>query len=186
MSTKMQRLQSRALSAIGLSDNEASEKYGIGTIREYIERTCENLMKRIFLDVSHPLAIKYARDQQHATRAAHKFEPPIFRTELYNNSIVPLGLRVIRDGVANLYNQSTLCLAASKLKKTTKAKAPKTITGSLKTNNSTSGKAACPNCGGLYEAIRGVKIHLRRCKAAHPASGERQRQNTPNGIPTTT
>ncbi|MCA9328073.1 hypothetical protein KDA14_06095, partial [Candidatus Saccharibacteria bacterium] len=39
VTTEMQRAQSRAFKIIGISEKDALEKHGIGTMREFIEHT---------------------------------------------------------------------------------------------------------------------------------------------------
>ena len=100
----MERAQSRAFNIIGINEQVALEKYSIGTVRQFIEHTCVNTIKRMLANPEHKLAEKLAYEPVRETRGAFRFRLPVARTESYNNSIVPSCVRVLRDGEAALYN----------------------------------------------------------------------------------
>ena len=104
---EMQGVQSRALKIIGLNEYDASKNHGITTVRDYIAHTCVNVLKRILSDTTHPLAIKLRRDTQRTTKSWFPFEYPKARTESYSNSIVPWGIRFLRDGRENIYKTAS-------------------------------------------------------------------------------
>jgi hypothetical protein len=156
---EMERAQSRALNIIGISEQVAREKYSIGTIRQFIEHTCVNTIKRMLAIPEHKLSEKLAFDPVRETRAAFRFKPPVARTEAYNNSIVPRCVRVLRDGKAALYNPFT--------KKMREAAKPRRDMALRKSGKApVKQQAACRYCERLFEASRGVKIHESRCKSA--------------------
>ena len=178
--TELQRAQTRALKIIGISDHAALEMYGLGTVRQFIERTCVNTIRRIVSSPDHPLAVKLAREEARETRASFRFELPIARTEEFNNSVVPWCIRVMRDGTASLYNPSTISKAATRLKRSASKKKNGTTAASSKT------KAGCKYCGRLFEATRGVKIHESRCKSAPQRPTTNRSPKTPPSTSTTT
>ena len=51
----MQREQSHAFKIIGISDQEALERYSIEKVQEFIEHICVKSIKRMFSDQVHPL-----------------------------------------------------------------------------------------------------------------------------------
>jgi len=170
---EMERAQSRAFSIIGISEKDALEKYSIGTVKQFIEHTCVNTIKRMLTNPEHKLAEKLAFDPVRETRGAFRFRLPVARTEAYNNSIVPRCVRVLRDGEAALYNPF-----AKKMKEAAKRRRDMALRKSGKAV--VKQQAACRHCGKLCEASRGVKIHESRCKSAPPPTKTKRRATPPS------
>ena len=53
---EMERAQSRAFNIIGISEEAEREKYSIGTVKQFIEHTCVNIIKRMLTNSDHKLA----------------------------------------------------------------------------------------------------------------------------------
>ena len=166
---EMERAQTRAFNIIGISEQVALDKYSIGTVRQFIEHTCVNTIKRMMANPHHQLAEKLAFEPVRETRAAFRFRLPVARTEAYNNSIVPWCVRVLRDGKATLYNPFT-----KKMRDAAKRKRDMAMRKSGKA--AAKQQAACRYCGRLFEATRGVKIHESRCKSAPPSAITKKRK----------
>ena len=154
-------MQSRALKIIGLTECNALKIHGITTVRDFIANTCVNVLKRILCDPTHPLTIKHTREILRFTKASFPFEYSRARTEAYNNSIVPWGIRLLRDGREDLYKPVSIAKA---LKKDAQKKRPASIsTNQPRVPSTTSTLAKCRKCGESYK-LRGIKIHERSCK----------------------
>jgi hypothetical protein len=78
---EMQRVLSRNLKVIGINEQYALEKYGVGTVREYIEHTCTNTIRRMIHNPAHPVAMKIAFIPTRSSRSTVNFILPIARTE---------------------------------------------------------------------------------------------------------
>ena len=159
---------------IYFNEQVALEKYSIGTVRQFIEHTCFNTIKRMLANPDHKLAEKLAFEPVWETRGAFRFRLPVARTESYNNSIVTSCVKVLRDGEAALYNPFA---------KKSKEAAKRRGTMALRKSGKAVAKqqAACRHCGRLFEAIRGVKIHESRCKSAPPPA--KTKRKTPSSPP---
>ena len=72
LNNEMERVQTRALKIIGLTDNEAADKYGITTIAEFILNNNVTIIRRILNDQHHPLTIKLTRTHIRETRTAFR------------------------------------------------------------------------------------------------------------------
>jgi hypothetical protein len=165
---EMQKVLSRNLKIVGLSEENALAKYGIGTVREYIEHTCTNTIRRMIHNPDHPVSRKLAFVPTRSTRGTFNFRLPIARTEKYNNSIVPWCVRLLRDGDAALYNpfaKRKIEKRRMRNKRIGKAASPKQ-------------QAACKHCGKLNEASRGVRIHEARCKSNPLAKQSKKTKST--------
>ena len=173
---EMERAQSRAFNIIGINEQVALEKYSIGTVRQFIEHTCVNTIKRMLANPEHKLAEKLAYEPVRETRGAFRFRLPVARTESYNSSIVPSCVRVLRDGEAALYNPF-----AKKSKEAAKRRRNMALRKSGKAVAKQ--QAACRHCGRLFEATRGVKIHESRCKSAPPPAKTKRKCRTPASSP---
>ena len=151
-------MQSRALKIIGLEEEQALKKYGIVATRDFIASTSINVLKRILSDPTHPLTTKLSRENLRPTRSRFQFEYSRARTEVYNNSIVPWGIRLLRDGREDVYKP-----IARTLKRARNKKRPAAIN-----NNSprpvTKTKTTCQYCKNAYVTGRGIKIHEGKCK----------------------
>ena len=134
--------------------------HGIATVRDFIANTCVNVLKRLLCDPKHPLTIKLSRNIVRENRSSFKFEYPKAKNEAYNNSIVPWGIRLLRDGQEDLYKS-----AAISLKRAAKKNRPASILSYQPRVPATIAKpkTSCKFCGGEFEAIRGIKIHQRKC-----------------------
>ena len=110
-------MQSRALKIIGLEEEQALKKYGIVSTRDFIASTCINVLKRILSDPTHPLTTKLSRENLRPTRSRFQFEYSRARTEVYNNSIVPWGIRLLRDGREDVYKPIARTLKRARNKK---------------------------------------------------------------------
>ena len=154
---EIQRVQSRALKIIGLDEEQALQKHGILAIRDFIAHTSINVLKRILSDPTHPLTTKLSRENQRLTRSSFKFEYSRARTEAYNNSIVPWGIRLLRDGREDIYKPIAKALKRAKNKK-------RPVAIKNKPTPVTKPKTACQFCGNLYVTGSGIKIHEGKCK----------------------
>ena len=146
----MQKVQTRALRIIGLSETEAADKYGITSIAEFILNNNVTIIRRILTDQHHPLTIKLTRTHLRETRTAFRFEA---RTDAYNNSVVPLCVRTIRDGDPALYNPAAAKKLAAKLRYKRAAARKKVGTSSPRVIKP---KTSCQYCSKSYV---GIKIH---------------------------
>ena len=128
-------------------------------MREFIEHTSTNIIKRILKDPAHPLTVKLTKSQVRETRgASFPFETSKARTEEYNNSVVPWCIRNLRDGTACLYNPFTIKQGMVRRRRKAVKQQPARTTAAP--------KVACTRCLRLFEATRGIKIHQSRCKGA--------------------
>jgi hypothetical protein len=152
---EMERYQRRALKIIGISEETAFEKYGIGTVEQLIEQSSVTKMRRILNDPNHPLTNKLKREVNRTTRSTFQFELPVAHTEAYNNSVVLKCVRAIRDGQTNLYNPITLKAMAKKIK----AAQRKAKTISSNRNKQVNNSKQCDHCGKYFETAKGLKIH---------------------------
>ena len=114
---EIQKVQSRALKIIGLEEEQALKKYGIVATRDFIANTSINVLKRILSDPTHPLTTKLSRENLRLTRSRFQFEYSRARTEAYNNSIVPWGIRLLRDGREGVYKPIARTLKRARNKK---------------------------------------------------------------------
>ena len=96
--TEMSSYEKRMLKIIGTSSEEALTKYSLKSMEETINNTSLNILKRILGDDKHPLTSRLER-YKGVTRLAGTFKPPKARTAAYKNSLIPWGLRFIRNGV---------------------------------------------------------------------------------------
>jgi hypothetical protein len=103
--TKMTKQQHRFLKIIGITSSEAYEKYNIPHIDTYIEKTCINIVERIFKDPIHPLT--QAQDQipkpQHFRNAHIRLSKA--KTASYENSCLQAVLKLKRDGYKVKYTK---------------------------------------------------------------------------------
>ena len=115
------------------------------------------MLKRILSDPTHPLTIKLSRENQRLTRTSFQFEYSRAKNEAYNNSIVPWGIRLLRDGREDMYKP-----IAKKLRRAKNKKRPVAIKN--KPRPVSKPKTACQYCGNLYVTGSGIKIHEGKCK----------------------
>ena len=155
---EIQKVQSRALKIIGLEEEQALKKYGIVATRDFIANTSINVLKRILSDPTHPLTTKLSRENLRPTRSRFQFEYSRARTEAYNNSIVPWGIRLLRDGREDVYKPIARTLKRARNKKRPAAINKNTPRPVTKT------KTTCQYCKNAYVTGRGIKIHEGKCK----------------------
>jgi len=103
---EMEHFQSRILATIGASEEEASRKYNIMSVKDLIDNTCKKLLKRILADEKHPLTTRIPRVKRD-TRQKFKFRPSKAKKKIYANSFVQKYLRTLRDGWSDLYTAKT-------------------------------------------------------------------------------
>ena len=150
--------QKRILRIIGISSIDAKIKYGITDTTELIENNCIKKLIKILADPNHPITTKAKSNNR--TYARIKINTVKTRTVKYKNSMVQKCIRIIRDGTENLYRPTKLEDFVKKqplLQR--REKAPE-----IQPPIHEKPKAPCPNCGKLYEAKYGVKVHTRSCK----------------------
>ena len=139
VSDEIQSFQRRIMRIINITNEEAKSKHNIDSIDCVIESHCVKILQRILADPQHPITSKIPRVENRR----FKYTIPNHKTKQYSQSFVPLILRVIRDGDANLYT-------TSKAKKPSKTRAPpspiSTITAST--------KKQCPICGKLFTRVQ--------------------------------
>ena len=102
----------------------------------------------------HPIAIKLTTTRR--TTSAFKFSIAIPKTEAYKNSFIQQHIKTIRDEAMP------------------RSMSEKTDMTSIRNKPDTNTKASCPKCGKLFEAIYGVKVHLRACKISQQPDTESQ------------
>ena len=98
----MSRFQTRILRIINISPDIARTVYNIPTIKELIDKQCNNTLIRIIKDSEHPITkklIRYVRSKTIETR----YRTNTAKTEAYSNSFLQNHLRYIRDGTPYLY-----------------------------------------------------------------------------------
>ena len=135
---EMEALQRRALKSIGLDPSAALTRHGIGSIEDHISRHTKNVLNRILSNPNHAVTSKILRTNARSGRPA-TFKPNKPRTEKYKNSVLQAHLRALRDGVPDLYTNTTtrpaLATASSK-------------SAAIKT------KSPCPICGKPFINVR--------------------------------
>ena len=144
----MKIFQNRCLNIIGIKADDAKNKYNIVAIEEHINTTCVKTLKKMLGNSEHPIAIKLTTTRR--TMSTFKFSIAIPKTEAYKNSFIQQHIKTIRDEA----------MPRSKSEKTDMTP----IRNQPDAIAIQKPKAKCPKCGKLFEAIYGVKVHLRACK----------------------
>ena len=98
VSDEIQSFQRRIMRIINITNEEAKSKHNIDSIDCVIETHCVKILQRILADPQHPITSKIPRVENRR----FKYTKPNHKTKQYSQSFVPLILRVIRDGDANL------------------------------------------------------------------------------------
>ena len=96
----MSRFQTRILRIINISPDIARAVYSIPTIKELIDKQCNNI--RIIKDSEHPITKKLIRNVRSKTTETH-YRSNTANTEEYSNSFLQKHMIYIRDGTHNLY-----------------------------------------------------------------------------------
>jgi hypothetical protein len=152
---QLETYQNRILRIIGITLEQANEKYKLPSIATSIDTTCNNLLKRILAEETHPLTLKLPKNEYTHNKNTI-FRTSVAKTTAYANSFVQKHLKIIRDGTANLYFQKNTVESAN-------------IESKQTTNNQTQQKTktVCPYCNSSFIVI---KTHLRMNKACNAAS----------------
>jgi len=154
----MKIFQNRCLNIIGIKADDAKNKYNIVAIEEHINTTCVKTLKKMLGNSEHPIAIKLTTTRR--TMSTFKFSIAITKTEAYKNSFIQQHIKTIRDEA----------MPRSKSEKTDMTP----IRNQPDAIAIQKPKASCPKCGKLFEAIHGVKVHLRACKINQQPDTESQ------------
>jgi hypothetical protein len=139
VSDEIQSFQRRIMRIINISNEEAKSKYNIDSIDRVIETHCVKILQRILADPQHPITSKIPRVENRR----FKYSIPNHKTKQYSQSFVPLILRVIRDGDANLYT-------TSKANKPSSNRAPPSPLPTATTKM----KKPCPICGKQFIRVQ--------------------------------
>ena len=103
-------------------------------------------------------------DDNTTNGSTFKFDIHILKHEAYKNSFIQQHLKTIRDEAKPRNKEQNINTAANKIKTTSTNKAEVIVNQKP--------KEPCPKCGRQFEAIHGVKVHLRSCKATPPDSNK--------------
>ena len=140
VSDEIQSFQRRIMRIINITNEEAKSKHNIDSIDCVIETHCVKILQRILTDPQHPITSKIPRVENRR----FKFTIPNHKTKQYSQSFVPLILRVIRDGDANLYTTNK-AKKPMRLTRAPPSPIPKIITNP---------KKPCPICGKLFTRVQ--------------------------------
>jgi hypothetical protein len=148
VSDEIQSFQRRIMRIINISIEEAKSKFNIDSIYCVIMTHCVKILQRILADPQHPITSKIPRVENRR----FKYSIPNHKSKHHSQSFVPLILRVIRDGDANLYT-------TTKAKKSSSNRAsPSPLPTETKT------KKPCPICGKQYIRVQQhIKMNAQWC-----------------------
>jgi len=84
---QLESYQNRILRIIGITLEQANEKYKLPSIATSINTTCNNLLKRILAEETHPLTLKLPKNEYTHNKNTN-FRTSVAKTTAYANSFV--------------------------------------------------------------------------------------------------
>ena len=141
---EIERVQNKALNAIGIKNDADRQTYKIEEVDKLINKHCEQKLTTILDDPSHYITKDLKRKDNIKTRNTFPFAPSKCRTTRYEKTFVQKYIRVLET---NHNNQKT---------------SDKPTSNEVHNNEKLT---ACNNCGKLFKGLRGVNMHKRTCMA---------------------
>ena len=99
---EIQHFHKNALHIIGIDATNSSRFNICFNIEKLLEKTCINILKKILNDTYHPITNKLARTNSR-NPDRFPFAPNNANTITYQQSFIQKYLRILRDGVSDLY-----------------------------------------------------------------------------------